>query len=88
MLPLKFVLDRLRPILARHCEAWRQRDIARQRGEKQSAAQRHERENASINVKTATTRTREVGSDHPRVRRNTIAKRQTTTVKLQKVAMA
>ena len=34
MLPLKFVLNRLRPILARRCEAWRQREAASQHGEK------------------------------------------------------
>ena len=54
MLPLKFVLDGIRAIFARRCEAWRQRDIARQHDEKESAAQRHDREGASANVKTAT----------------------------------
>jgi hypothetical protein len=64
------------------------RDIARQRGEKESTAQRHEREDAAISVKTATTRAREVGSDHPRVRRNTIAKSEAMAVRFQNICMA
>jgi hypothetical protein len=35
MLPLKFVLDGIRAIYVRRREAWRRRDIARQRGEKE-----------------------------------------------------
>jgi hypothetical protein len=54
MLPLKFVLDGLRPILARRYEAWRQREAA---DENDDPAQRHGGENASISVNTATTRT-------------------------------
>jgi hypothetical protein len=70
MLQLKFVLDGIRAIFARQHDASPQRDIARQRGEKDSAAQRHDRENASISVKTATMRTRGAGrSDHPQVTR-------------------
>ncbi len=89
MQPLKFVLYRLRPIFARRCEGWRQRDIARQRGEKESAAQRHDRESASPSVNTATARAPEVGWwGHSRVRMNTIAKSETTTARLQKVCMA
>jgi hypothetical protein len=85
---MELVLDGIRAIFARRCEAWRQRDIARQRGEKESAAQRHEREDAAISVKTATTRAREVGSDHPRVRRNTIAKSEAMAVRFQNICMA
>jgi hypothetical protein len=54
MLPLKFVLDGIRAIFARHCEAWRQREAARQREENDDAAQRHDREDASITVIAAT----------------------------------
>ena len=43
---------------------------------------------AAAGVKIATTRARDVGwSDHSRVRMNTIAKSETTTVRLQKVCM-
>jgi len=82
-----------RPKFARPCcadgEDAQDQRVEKGHGPQYRMAQRHDRENASISVKTATRRARQVGwSDHYRVRRNTIAKRQTTAVRLQKVCMA
>jgi hypothetical protein len=81
VLSLKFVLNLKRSI--HFGRGGDRRKIAHQCSEDNGAAQKHDRENASISVKTSPAARWEVGwSDHTRVRMNTIAKRQTTAVRL------